>query len=130
MVSYPVGDLIIRIKNGYQARREHITSSYSKYRGEVLKKLKELKYIKDYHVEGDKIKNVTIDLKYDEAGAPALTGVKIYSTPGRRWYSQASELKPILGGLGCSLISTPQGILDNKQARKKKLGGELLFAIW
>lgn len=130
MVSYPIADLIIRIKNGYQARRDRITSPYSVYREEILKKLKTLNYIKDYHVTGEKIKHVSIDLMYDEAGAPAVTDVKIYSTPGRRWYAQVKELKPVLGGLGYLVLSTPQGIVDNVEARKKKLGGELLFAIW
>ncbi len=120
---------MIRIKNGYQARREHIESPYSKLPEEIVKKLKALGYITNYQVEGDKVKKMTIYLTFKE-GVPAFTDVKIYSKPGRRWYAAATELKPVLGGLGYSLISTPQGILTNIEARKKNMGGELLFAIW
>ena len=126
----PIADLIIRIKNGYQARREHVTSPHSKYREEVLKKLKELNYIKDYHVSGETVRDIAIVLQYDEAGAPSITDVKIYSKPGRRWYSRVSELKPVMGGMGYFLLSTPQGIMSSVEARKKRVAGELLFAIW
>lgn len=125
----PIIDLIIRIKNGYLASRETIESPYSIYRDKVIKKLMQLKYIKGYKVTGDKIKNMTIELSYKDT-VPAVTDVKLYSTPGRRWYVSYSDLKLVMGGLGYSIISTPQGILTNIEAKKKKLGGELLFSIW
>jgi small subunit ribosomal protein S8 len=68
-------------------------------------------------------------LKYDE-GVPALTDVKIFSTPGRRWYTAYNELKPVLGGMGHALISSSQGVMTGSEARKAKVGGELLFHIW
>lgn len=125
----PVIDLIIRIKNGYLARRDIIESPYSKFRGEVLKKLVGLGYVKTFKVSTDKIKSMKITLSYEE-GVAAFTDVKIYSTPGRKWYVTAKDLKPVLGGLGFSILSTPQGILTNIEARKQKVGGELLFDIW
>lgn len=125
----PIIDLIIRIKNGYSARRETIDAPHSKYKEEVLKKLQSLGYIKEYEIDGDVIKNIKITLVY-EAGLPAVTGIKVASKPGRRWYTHAKNLKAILGGLGVSLLSTPQGIMTNKEAFKKKIGGELLFEIW
>lgn len=125
----PIIDLIIRIKNGYQARREIIESPHSKYREEVIKKLIEMHYLKGYKVSGEKIKKITIELLYTDS-EPALTDVKIYSRPGRRWYVSAQNLKPVLGGLGYSLISTPKGVLSHVDAKRKKVGGELLFSIW
>lgn len=122
-------DLIIRIKNGYMARRDQITSPHSRFREDILKKLQGLGYIKEYSVEGDVIKNITITLSY-EGAMPAVTDVKIQSKPGRRWYTASKRLKPVLGGLGVALISTSQGILTNKEALKKNIGGELLFEIW
>ncbi len=122
-------DLLIRIKNGYLSRREQITSPYSKFRGEILKKLKELGYISDYEVEGDTKKTVTITLKYDHSKA-AFTDVKIFSTPGRRWYVSAKEVKPVLSGLGHAVYTTPKGIVSNLEAKKSMSGGELLFEIW
>lgn len=126
---YPIGDLLIRIKNGYQARREQIDSPYSKYREEVIKKLMALGYIENYEVSGDVVKSMKIVLKYQD-GVPAVTDIKLFSTPGRRWYVGFHELKAVLGGMGYALISTPQGILTNIEAKKKKTGGELLFHIW
>ncbi len=122
-------DLLIRIKNGYMSRRENIESPYSKFRGEVLKKLKSLGYIGDYEVSGDTKKSVTIQLKYDHSVA-AFTDVKIFSTPGRRWYISAKDIKPVLSGHGHALISTPKGILSNYEAKKQNQGGELLVEIW
>lgn len=125
----PVLDLIIRIKNGYMSGRDTIESPHSKFREEVAKKLLSLKYLKSYEVSGEKVKKMTIELLYNEA-APAVTDVKIFSRPGRRWYVSTSEIKSVLGGLGYSIISTSQGIMSNVEAKKKKLGGELLFSIW
>lgn len=125
----PIVDLIIRIKNGYMSRKESIVSPYSKFRESVLKKLKDFGYIQDYTVEGDIVKTVTIDLSYEE-GVPAVTDVKLFSKPGRRWYVSVKELKPVLGNMGYAFISTPKGILTNKEAKKEQVGGELLFHIW
>ncbi|MCL4363651.1 30S ribosomal protein S8 [Patescibacteria group bacterium] len=72
---------------------------------------------------------MTIELLYQE-GQPALTDVKVFSTSGRRYYVSYRELKPVMSGYGFSIISSPQGIVTNKEARLKKLGGELLFNIW
>lgn len=124
-----ITDLVIRIKNGYMAKKEIIQSPISSYREEILKKLVKLGYIQGYQVKGEVIKSCEIELAYHD-GQPAMTDVKIYSTPGRRWYTTASKLKPVLGGMGYSLISTPEGIMTNVEAKKKRVGGELLFEIW
>jgi small subunit ribosomal protein S8 len=124
-----VADFIIQIKNGYMAKRESIVMPYSKFNGALLTKLKKLQYIDAYDVKGESVKNVTVFLKYDEE-APALTDVKIFSTPGRRWYLSYADIKPVLGGLGKAIVSTPKGILTGAEARREKVGGELLFHIW
>ena len=124
-------DLIIRIKNGYLAKKEHIESPYSSFQEEVLKKLVSLGFVKEYQVEvqNQKTKQLKIELLY-EAGAPTFTDVKIYSTPGRRWYVSAKDLKPVLGGFGAAIVSTAKGVMTNSEAKKVNLGGELLFEIW
>ncbi|MCA9372034.1 30S ribosomal protein S8 [Candidatus Woesebacteria bacterium] len=123
-------DLIIRIKNGYLARRDSVETPYSNFRGSVLQKLKALGYVADYEVSGEKNKkHATITLKYDN-GMPAFTDVKIFSTPGRRWYIKHEDVKSVLGGLGHAIISTSKGIKTDREARKELLGGELLFHIW
>jgi small subunit ribosomal protein S8 len=122
-------DLIIRIKNGYMAKKESISSPYSKYKETLLKKLVDLKFIKEYKVEGELKKVIQIILIY-EKGVPALTDVQIISRPGRRFYVSYRNLKSIMSGFGHSVLSTPKGIITNREARQKKLGGELLFNIW
>lgn len=125
----PIVDLIIRIKNGYMSKKGEIETPYSSFRNAILTKLKNLGYIEDFIVEGEIIKSANITLKYEE-GQPALTDVKLFSTPGRRWYVTVDEIKPVLGGMGHAIISTPKGILTDKEAKKQKVGGELLFQIW
>lgn len=122
-------DLIIRLKNGYLAKKEKIESPYSKLKENILKKLLDLKFIKSYHIEGDKIKYFKIELLYKN-NIPALNDIKIYSKPGRRYYVSYKDLKPVLSNYGVSILSTNKGILTNKEAQEKKVGGELLFNIW
>ncbi len=122
-------DLIIRIKNGYMAKKENIVSPYSKYKEALLKKLVDLKFVKEYKIEGEIKKTILITLIY-EKGEPALTDVVIISRPGRRFYVSYRNLKSIMSGFGHSILSTPAGIITNREARQKKLGGELLFNIW
>ncbi|OGK28169.1 30S ribosomal protein S8 [Candidatus Roizmanbacteria bacterium RIFCSPHIGHO2_02_FULL_39_9] len=119
-------DLIIRVKNGYLSRKETIHVLFSKTNEEVLQKLKTLGFIKSFKkVERD----IIVELLYKEK-MPSFTDVKIFSKPGRRYYVSYKELKPVLGGLGYSLLSTSKGIMTNKEARKQKTGGELLFELW
>lgn len=120
---------MIRIKNGYMAGREEITARHSTYAVAVLEKLKKLKFIKDFSIEGDVVKEITVELQYNEDGA-AFTDVKIISKPGQRMYIGVNEAKPVMSGFGYSIISTPKGILTNIEAKKQNTGGELLFNIW
>jgi len=122
-------DLIIRIKNGYMAKKETIESPCSKYKVAVLNKLVSLKFIKGYEVKGEIKKSMTIDLAYEE-DRPAISDVKIYSKPGMRLYISYKNLKPVLSGFGYSILSTSKGIMTDREAKKAKLGGELLFSFW
>lgn len=124
----PITDLVIRIKNGYMAGKSAITAPHSKFREEVLKKLKKLKYIEDYSVKGDVVKTIYVDLVTDDA--PRFTDVRIISKPGQRMYISVGDMKPVMSGLGYAIISTPAGIKTNIEAKKENIGGELLFYIW
>lgn len=108
------------------ARKDRIDVPFSKYKEAVLKKLQVLGYIKHYKVEG---KSINLDLLYKNK-VPAVVDVKIFSRPGQKIYSSYKNIKPVLGGLGYTLLSTPKGVLTNVEARKNKIGGELLFSIW
>ncbi len=123
-------DLIIRIKNGYLAKRDVISSPHSKLKERVLKKLKSLGFIEDYSIESEGAKKeITIVLKYKK-GEPVFTNVTIRSKPGQRWYITVNAIKPVMSGTGYMIISTSKGLMTNVEARKSKLGGELLFEIW
>ena len=111
------------------AKKETIESPYSKYKEAVLKKLISLKFIKDYEVKGEIKKSMTINLAYEE-DKPAISDVKIYSKPGMRLYISYKNLKPVLSGFGYSILSTSKGIMTDREAKKAKLGGELLFSFW
>ena len=119
-------DLIIRVKNSYMTRNENVEVLFSKFNEEVLKKLVQLGSIKSFATKG---RSIHVELLYRDK-VPAFNEVQLYSKPGRRYYVSYKNLKLIRGGLGYSLISTSQGILSNKEAREKKIGGELLFSIW
>ncbi|KKQ23620.1 MAG: 30S ribosomal protein S8 [Candidatus Roizmanbacteria bacterium GW2011_GWC2_37_13] len=125
----PAIDLIIRLKNGYMARKEIIESPYSRMREKILMKLISLKIIKSYKIEGDQPQKIKIELLYKNK-QPVLSDVRIYSRPGSRHYVSYRDLKPVLSGYGFSLISTSKGIITDKEAKNQKLGGELLFSIW
>lgn len=110
-------------------KNETCECPHSKYREAVLKKLQDAKYIAGYSVEGDVIKTITVELSYKK-GVGALTDVAIVSKPGKREYISYRDLRSVMNGMGISFLSTPKGILTNREARKEKLGGELLFKIW
>jgi small subunit ribosomal protein S8 len=125
----PVIDLIIRIKNGYMARKDVVLIPFSKFKESVLLKLKNLGYVSNYTIEGESKKYLKIELKY-ENGEPKFTDVKIFSKPGRRWYTSCREIKSVKGGMGHAIFSSSKGIMTDREAKKLQVGGELLFYIW
>ncbi len=123
-------DLLARIKNGYVARNEHIMGVHSKMNLEILRILKQEGYIEDYKETGEgSKKEIELFLKYNN-GDPVMTDMKIFSKPGKRLYMKVKEIKPVLGGFGISILSTPKGLKSGKEAKKEKLGGEILFQVW
>jgi len=122
-------DFVVQIKNGYLADKEKIICSYSKFREKIAQKLETLGFIKKFNVEGEVKKKMIIELDIKNK-QQKFTDIKIFSKPGRRYYISYKDLKPVLGGLGVSIISTSKGILTDREAKKLKVGGELLFNIW
>lgn len=121
-----VGDLLIRIKNGYMASKKEVINPYSKLSMAICQLIKDEGFIKNYKVEDGKI---SISLKYSDK-QPALTNVKRISKPGLRVYKGSKLLPYVYNGLGIAIISTPKGIMSDKKARKGKLGGEVMAYIW
>jgi small subunit ribosomal protein S8 len=131
-ITDPVGDLLTRIRNGQLRGLAKIKSPNSKLRIRVLDVLQAEGYIRGYaEVEFKESgrKELEIELKYNE-GQPVIRELKRISTPGRRVYAGASELKPHRQGLGLSIISTPQGVMTDSAAREKNVGGEVLCQVF
>ncbi len=130
MSSYPVADMISAIKNGYLAHLEVVEVPYSTFKESIAKVLQEEGFIKTVRVlEKSGKKNLVLALKY-EGRKSQITQIKLISKPGLRRYAKAKELKNILGGLGIQILSTPQGVLSNKAAKKYGLGGEIICEVW
>jgi small subunit ribosomal protein S8 len=123
-------DILSQIKNAQGAKKEVIQTPYSNFDFAIARVLADAKYIKDVQKKTSNKKNfLEITLAYP-GGKPALSDFKIFSTPGRRLYSTYRELKPIRQNYGMAILSTPKGILNNKTARKEKVGGEYLCEVW
>lgn len=130
MVNDPVADLITRIRNASAVAHESVSVPYSKLKEAIATKLHTEGYVGSVETDGkDTKKELVITLRY-EGGTPAITGVDRISKPGRRLYAGAHELMPYKQGKGSWFLSTPKGILTDKEARKENEGGEILFRIW
>ena len=126
----PLGDMLTRIRNGQQARKDSILTPASKLRTRVLDVLQREGYIRGYTEEelaGQK--GIRIELKYFE-GQPAIQHLARVSKPGRRVYSGATELPRIRNGLGTVIVSTPRGVLSDAEARDQNVGGEVLAEVF
>jgi small subunit ribosomal protein S8 len=128
-INDPIGDFLTRIRNGQQARKKFITSPSSKLREALAAVLKQEGYIADYSVkaEGNK-KTITVVLKYFE-GRPVIERLERVSTPSLRVYKGKDELPKVLGGLGVAIVSTPAGVVSDRQARAAGHGGEVLCLV-
>jgi len=126
----PLGDMLTRIRNGQQARKDSVVSPASKLRARVLEVLAREGYIRGYEEEAlGAAKGLRIELKYFE-GQPAIRHVARVSKPGRRVYSGAKELPRVRNGLGITIISTPKGVLSDAEARDQNVGGEILAEVF
>ena len=126
----PLGDLLTRIRNGQQARKDSVLSPASKLRGYVLDVLQREGYIRGYSEEAlAGQKGLRIELKYFE-GQPAIQHVARVSKPGRRVYSGSKDLPRVRNGLGITIVSTPRGVLSDAEAREQNVGGEVLAEVF
>ena len=127
----PLGDMLTRIRNGQQARKEAISSPASRLRRNVLDVLKREGYIRDYSQQEIRpgLNEVNIQLKYHD-GQPVIREINRVSTPGRRVYSKIKDLHRVYNGLGISILSTPRGVLSDTEARDMNVGGEVLCQVF
>lgn len=129
--SDPIGDMLTRIRNGQKARKEVILCPDSKLRRAVLDVLKREGYIRGYTQDNDErgISMLSIELKYDE-GQGVIQMIERISKPGRRVYSGSKTLPKIYNGLGITVVSTPQGVMADHEAKAQNVGGEVLCQVF
>ncbi len=130
-MSDPIADMLTRIRNGGKAEFEKVDIPGSKLKVELARVLKEQGYIKNYKFLKDNKQGILrIYLKYAGEKQPAIYGIERVSKPSRRVYKKAKDIKPVLNGLGVSIISTSKGLMTDKEAKKANMGGEVLCNVW
>jgi small subunit ribosomal protein S8 len=127
----PIGDMLTRIRNGSNARHEKVLVPASRLKMRIAEVLKEEGFIKDYvlHQEGPQ-GAITILLKYTGEREPAISEIKRVSKPGLRRYVPTDAIPRILNGMGIAILSTSKGVMVDREARKQKVGGELICTVW
>lgn len=131
MVTDPIGDLLIRLKNGSQRRHETITVPASKLKRAILQILQKEGYVEaveDGTQEGHPV--LKVQLRYVGEGQPMITGLERISKPGRRVYVGSKDITKVRNGIGMSILSTSKGIMTDQESRRNKLGGEVLCSVW
>ena len=128
-LSDPIGDMLARIKNAQVRNHNKVSLPSSKFKAKIAEVLKSEGYIIDYKINDDKKPSIEINLKYN-SGNPVINTIERISKPGRRIFSSASSLPKINNGLGIAIVSTPQGVMTDVDARKKKLGGEIICKVF
>ncbi|RKH46367.1 30S ribosomal protein S8 [Corallococcus sicarius] len=130
-VNDPVGDMLTRLRNASRARHDKVVIPHSKLKVEIAKVLKDEGYIGDFTIhELAPQSEISVQLKYGPDRSPAITGIHRVSKPGLRRYVAVREIPQVLGGMGISILSTSRGILVDTEARKQKVGGELLCKVY
>jgi small subunit ribosomal protein S8 len=133
MMTDPISDMLTRIRNAVRIERPQVEMPLSKVKRGLAEVLKREGYIWDWREEDENGlpgKRLLIQLKYGPNGERVIRHIRRVSKPGRRVYSQAGGLRPVLGGLGISIISTSRGVISDREARQRKLGGEVLCEVW
>jgi small subunit ribosomal protein S8 len=131
MMTDPIADMLTRIRNAIRVERPTVDMPSSKVKRGLAEVLKREGYIWDWkEVDGEPVSHLRIDLKYGPNGEQVIRHIKRVSKPGRRVYSGAAKLKPVLNGLGICILSTSRGVVSDREARQRQIGGEVLCELW
>ncbi|MBP1572110.1 MAG: 30S ribosomal protein S8 [Oscillospiraceae bacterium] len=130
-ITDPIADLLTRIRNASQAKHATVDIPASNMKKAIAQILVDEGYVKSYTVkEDDKQGVITITLKYTDNMQPVITGLRRISKPGLRIYTSCEDMPKVLKGIGTAIVSTPKGVMTDKQARKENVGGEVLAFVW
>ena len=126
----PIADMLTRIRNALVVKHEEVDIPASNMKKEIARILLAEGYINGYELTGDNNETLRVSLKYGPKGEKVISGLKRISKPGLRIYAGRDELPKVLGGLGIAIVSTPKGVMTDKEARKNNHGGEILAYVW
>ncbi|MFN2615542.1 MAG: 30S ribosomal protein S8 [Thermoleophilaceae bacterium] len=127
----PIADFLTRIRNGLQADHDAVEMPASTYKAEIARILREQGYIEDFAVEPGRVgQTLRVTLKYTEDRRSVISGMERVSRPGRRQYVSAKEVPRVLGGMGTAIVSTSRGVMTGHDARRERVGGELVARVW
>jgi len=127
----PIADFLTRLRNGIMARHKTVSCPSSRLKTRIAHILKDEGYVSDVGEETQEGRKVlTVTLRYDDHQAPVIEGIQRISRPGLRMYVNADKLPKVRGGLGMAIISTSKGVMTDSQARKDRVGGEVLCQVW
>lgn len=127
----PIADMLTAIRNALQARHAKVDVPASRIKGEIARVLKEEGFVAAYKViEEEHRKALRVYLKYGPNRERVISGLRRISTPGRRVYRGRTDFRPVKGGMGINILSTPKGVMTGRQARREGVGGELLCEVW
>ena len=131
MMTDPIADMLTQIRNAVRVERPHVTLPASKVKRGVAEVLKREGYIWGWQeVDAVPAPKIKLELKYGPNGERVIRHIRRISKPGRRVYTHAAQLRPILNGLGISILSTSRGVISDREARQRNLGGEVLCELW
>jgi small subunit ribosomal protein S8 len=127
----PIADFLTRIRNGLIADHDDVVMPASTFKAELARILTEQGYVEDYAVEPARVGRVLrVRLKYTEDRKPVISGIERLSKPGRRRYVSADEVPKVFGGMGTAIVSTSRGVMTGHDARRERVGGELVARVW
>ena len=129
MVSDPISDMLTTIRNGQKARLHSVTTPASNIKGEIARVMKAAGYITDAVTTSEFPKKLVITLKYSDKAVAAITEIKRISKPGLRKYVSVENIPAVLDGMGLAILSTPKGVMSGAEAKKARLGGELICTV-
>mgnify|MGYP001412233691 CR=1 FL=1 len=131
MHSDPIADLLTRIRNGAHGRLPTVEIPHSKIKIEIVKILQAEGYIRDFEVTTEsKFPTIRVNMRYDQKRKPVINHIQRVSKPGLRIYKASTELKPLRSGLATQIVSTSHGVMTDREARKRHIGGEVLCEVW
>ena len=131
MLTDPIADMLTRIRNANKALHETTRMPTSRMKQEIARLLKEEGYIRDYRIEkGESFDELVIDLKYGRSRERIITNLKRVSKPGRRVYARKDRLPRVLGGMGTAILSTSNGLVTQRTAAERGVGGEVIAFVW